>query len=77
MENIFYVLINKISWVSYIEKKDLKIDNLPKIKKGVFSNFSIKKNKKLSLKKLELLNIIYAKNYNVWKDLYIIWKSLF
>ncbi len=77
IKNIFYVLINKISWVSYIEKKDLKIDNLPKIKKGVFSNFSIKKNKKLSLKKLELLNIIYAKNYTIWKDLYIIWKSLF
>ncbi len=77
IKNIFYVLINKISWVSYIEKKDLKIDKLPKIKKGVFSNFSIKKNKKLSLKKLELLNIIYAKNYTIWKDLYIIWKSLF
>lgn len=71
--NIFPVLIGKKTWISYFENSNKK---LPKLKNGVFT--CLKKNIDLSLneKTKAKLNLLYAKDYSVWKDFIIILQKI-
>jgi len=77
LKNIFLVLFNLKTWVGYEETKNNK--KLPYLKKGVFSvlnQFGNSPNKPDS-NYIHNLNIIYARDYNIYTDIKIIWKKIF
>ncbi|MBI3233768.1 MAG: hypothetical protein HYZ42_06965, partial [Bacteroidetes bacterium] len=71
--NIFIVLSGKYSWVGYSDYD--KQNELPKIKLGILNTTSgieyNKNNGQTSYK----LNLLYAKDYSIEKDIYIILKG--
>ncbi len=69
--NIFRVLWGSKSWVGYypIEKQ---LSQLPKIKVGVLNPVDSIKFKNYDNDTISQLNLLYARDYNVWKDLNII-----
>lgn len=70
--NCFSVLFGFYSWVGYGKVAD---KSLPEIKTSVLSPSDIV-NGSLDNNNIKLLNLRYAKDYKVEKDLYIIWKNL-
>ncbi|MCC6182773.1 MAG: glycosyltransferase [Bacteroidia bacterium] len=71
--NVIKVLFGFYTWVGYGKINDR---SLPEIKKSVLYP-SILFNKKLEPDKIKLINLQYAKDYKIEKDLYIIWKCKF
>lgn len=72
LTNIFMVLVGKKSWVGYKETKTKQ--ELPKIKKGVVNPVDYL-NKATDEATIQRLNQLYAKDYKVDNDIYIILKS--
>jgi GT2 family glycosyltransferase len=70
-KSIIPVLFGQKTWVGY-HGKDIK--NLPKIKESVFSPLNQKDI--LSESVLQKMNYFYAKDYDVWHDVMIVWKAL-
>ena len=73
LKNIYNVLIGKYSWVGYLQQDDnLILNKLPEIKKGILSpvNFSV-----FDDKEIYRINALYAKEYNLTDDIYILFKS--
>jgi len=66
--NIFKVLSGKRTWVGYYPAKDNAF-HLPKIKPGILTPLTSLKNPKLSPDMISNANILYARDYSVWKDL--------
>lgn len=73
---IFAALFNQKSWVGYAETSDLN-QNLPKLKTGIFSPVDGVLVKNLNQPTIKRLNFIYAKDYEVERDVEIVWKGLF
>jgi GT2 family glycosyltransferase len=71
LKNIFIVLIGKKSWVSYYPLHDNEI-HLPKIKPGVLTPLTTLKSKINSDDMIKKANLLYARDYTVWKDINII-----
>jgi len=71
LRNILHVLFGFKSWVGYCHVIDDKI-HLPKIRKGVLNPASAMKMKDVDPETAGKLNILYARDYNIWKDLNII-----
>lgn len=71
--NVIKVLFGFYTWVGYGKINDR---SLPEIKKSVLYP-SMLFNKKLEPDKIKLINLQYAKDYKIEKDLYIIWKCKF
>ncbi len=69
--NIFQVWIGKKSWVGYYLTKNTNI-NLPKIKLSVLNPFDGMKLKTNEQKIIDDLNILYARDYSIWKDFNIV-----
>jgi GT2 family glycosyltransferase len=76
LRNIFQVLIGKKSWVGYYSGKDIDYQKLPQIKKGVLNPSDGVKKIKFTPEILSSLNILYAKDYDVYNDLNIIAKGI-
>ncbi|HBF87280.1 MAG TPA: glycosyl transferase family 2 [Bacteroidales bacterium] len=74
IKNIFIVLISESSWVGYSPNESIN-GKLPKIKKGVISQLDSIKNREISDETIERLNMLYAKDYNIYNDLKIIFNS--
>ena len=74
--NVIQVLIGKKTWISYI-KNDEYLHQLPKIKEGVYTPIFIKEKEGISISDLHNINIIYAKNYNIWLDIEYLFKHVF
>ena len=70
LANSWSVLKGKKSWVGYTSNDS--INDLPKIKKGVFSMTDLVD----SCTNEHRLNTIYAKDYSLWRDIAIIKKNL-
>lgn len=71
-KNLFHVLLGKKSFIGYhtiVSKNDAK---LPKIKEGILSNNDLLNEHNLPLDKL---NLIYARDYKISKDLEILMKA--
>ncbi len=67
LKNIFLVMTGRKSWVGYYPVNDPSI-HLPKIKPGVLTPLVSLKKRNLS-KDLQIkANILYARDYTVWKD---------
>jgi lipopolysaccharide/colanic/teichoic acid biosynthesis glycosyltransferase len=73
IKNLWEVLFGQKTWVGYTQS--LNQNALPKIKQGVLSPV-IKWNNQLEHGTANKLNFMYAKNYSVEKDLYIILISI-
>ncbi len=69
--NIFRVLFGAKSWVGYYPLDD-SVEHLPKIKNGVLNPVDSMKVKEQDIMTITNLNILYARDYNVWKDLNIV-----
>jgi len=66
--NIIKVLSGKKSWVGYYPDKDNTF-HLPKIKPGILTPLTSLKKINLSAEMISNANILYARDYSVWKDL--------
>ena len=71
--NILKVLINQATWVGYTKEEIY----LPAIKKGLLTCYGFPNGNAPALNKeaLHHLNIQYAKNYDFWMDLKIVFKN--
>jgi lipopolysaccharide/colanic/teichoic acid biosynthesis glycosyltransferase len=70
-KNLLQVLFGMKSWVGYcpIDSKEV---HLPKIRKGVLNPVNAMKTKVVDDETAIDLNILYARDYSIWKDLNII-----
>jgi len=75
IRNIVEVLIGKRSWVGYAHNNSPEEKNLPPLKTGVLSPLDALKQTHLKNQMLSRLNLLYAKDYTVYKDLQIIAKA--
>ena len=73
LKNIGEVLFGQKSWVGYTQSANQT--TLPKIKKGVLSPIT-KLSQQVEPGTANKLNFMYAKNYSIEKDLYIIFLSI-
>jgi len=71
IRNIFCVLFAQKSWVGFYPLSQDE-HHLPKIKKGVLTPLDGMKIKLQDNETLSNLNLLYARDYNVWKDLNIV-----
>ncbi|MCB0481417.1 MAG: glycosyltransferase [Flavobacteriales bacterium] len=73
ISNSFSVLIGAKSWIGYTSKGKNLYD-LPAIKKGVLELDA--GHAQLNESELARLNIMYAKDYQVWNDVQLFWRNL-
>ena len=71
IKNIFKVLFGIKSWVGYYPIEN-QIQQLPKIRVGVLNPVDSVKFKNFDTDTIKQLNLLYARDYNLWKDLNII-----
>ena len=80
LKNYMNVLIGKQTWVGYTDvsrySKDAVIDNLPILKKGIFSPLDATDLVNPNVPTIRRLNFLYAKDYDVWRDAEILLKGL-
>lgn len=74
--NCFRVLIGTYSWIGYCEVKDHDNMRLPKIKKGIYNPATVINQVDMDDEKKEQLNLMYARDYTVWKDFNIFFRAL-
>ncbi len=73
---IMNVLSGKNTWIGY-DSGDDEFANLPGLKKGIYTPVFSKKYKGVENNYLHNLNVLYARNYNVWLDMEYLFKHLF
>lgn len=73
LKNILNVLIGKVTWVSYASTPAV---TSKKFKRGILTPLDSFINFNPDLPTIERLNMLYAKEYNVYEDLRIIFKNL-
>jgi GT2 family glycosyltransferase len=73
-KNIFQVLLGNISWIGYAEPSMLA-GKLPEIRPGVLTPLDALGGRRLDLPTIQRLNFLYAKDYEVWRDVEIVWKG--
>ena len=71
IRNIIFVLVGKRTWVSYCAIKD-KEQHLPYVKQGILSPVDGMRATYPDKETIMNLNLLYARDYNVWKDLNIL-----
>ncbi len=77
IKNIFSVLFAKKSWVGYATHNNtLTNENLPQIKASALSPLDALNVNQFNIPTIERLNFLYAKDYEVIKDLEIVWKGI-
>ncbi len=74
IKNIFAVLFGKKTWVGF-EPMAGQTVNLPVLRAGVLSPLDALPSKKVNEPTARRLNFLYAKDYEMMKDLEIIWKG--
>jgi lipopolysaccharide/colanic/teichoic acid biosynthesis glycosyltransferase len=73
LQNIFSVLIGKLSWVGYVKSSNSV--QLPKIKAGILNPADAMKSVTMDDKTMNMMNEHYAKNYDALYDLKVIFKA--
>ena len=74
--NIFRVLFGTNSWVGYTTGENISVSMLPKIRSGILNPMDAQKNSQLDEQTINRLNSLYAKDYQIYSDLNIIWKGV-
>jgi hypothetical protein len=70
--NALKVFVGKYSWVGFSENTKI---NLPKIKKGIISPVTYISEEKINKQTIQRLNLLYAKEYNLYTDVELIFRS--
>jgi len=73
--NMLKVLAGKKTFVGYSESYEAHAFNLPPLKRGVLSPADNVKLSELNSDTLQRLNLLYARNYNIYNDLSIIYRG--
>ena len=80
IKNLFQVFFGKKTWVGYAKNNGQKVAGhaqlLPKIKPGILSPLDALGNRQLDPATVQRLNFLYAKDYDVWRDLEVVWKGV-
>ena len=76
LKNCFKVLFGKYSWIGYCDVKCHDNSKLPKIKKGIFDPSMNMSRMGLSEEEKEHLNIMYARDYSLLKDINFFFRAL-
>jgi len=76
LRNIILVLLGFKTWVSYFSHPTVNTEELPKIKTGVLSPLDGLSKEVDSNDIKEKMNLLYAKDYKVVNDLFIIFKGV-
>lgn len=71
IRNTFLVLIGKLTWVSYFQLDEPEL-HLPFVKQGVLSPVDAIRPTPYDTETISKLNLLYARDYRVWKDLNIL-----
>jgi len=76
LRNIFQVFFGIKSWVSFAGHQPPATGrHLPKIRTGVLSPLDALGERQLDDTTIQRLNFLYAKDYDVWRDLEVVWKG--
>ena len=76
LKNCFKVLFGKYSWIGYCDVKDVEKLRLPKIKKGIFDPSTNMSRIGLTEEEKEQLNLMYARDYSLSKDINFFFRAL-
>ena len=76
LTNCFKVLFGKYSWIGYCDIKNSDMAKLPKIKKGIFDPSTNMSRIGLSEDEKEQLNLMYARDYSLSKDINFFLRAL-
>ncbi|MBI3142783.1 MAG: glycosyltransferase [Bacteroidetes bacterium] len=71
--NLVKVFLGRYTWVGY--GSNAMGEGLPKIKKGILRPVDGYRNAQLEIKAIQRIDLAYARNYHISKDLYIIAKG--
>jgi uncharacterized protein YihD (DUF1040 family) len=71
IKNLFVVLFGLKSWVGYCPVQNETV-HLPNIRKGVLNPSNAMKFRDIDAETAVDLNILYARDYNIWKDMNIV-----
>ncbi len=74
LKNAFLVLFGRRTWVGYCSPAD-ESQKLPKIRKGIYNPASYME-KDIEAEVLNQMNLLYARDYTVWKDAEIFFRSV-
>lgn len=74
LRNTFLVLFGRRTWVGYCPVQSSQ-QHLPKIKKGILNPMNSMKVKTINDDIIYDLNVLYARDYNVWRDINIVFFS--
>ncbi|MFM8432010.1 MAG: nucleoside-diphosphate sugar epimerase/dehydratase, partial [Bacteroidota bacterium] len=75
IRNLLNVISGKLSWVGFDRSADQE-GQLPATKAGILHPSDAIKSREINTSSLHRLNTLYAKDYQVSKDLYIMWKGV-
>ena len=70
-QNVISLLIGKKTLVGY-NKKDIKLEELPVLKEGLLE---VAQHKNFDDSFIHRANVIYAKDYNIWKDIELVFSN--
>jgi len=76
LRNIINVLSGKYSFVGYKTGENIFITMLPKIRPGILNPLDAQFTQQLDGQTINRLNSLYAKDYQIYSDLNIIWKGI-
>jgi GT2 family glycosyltransferase len=75
IRNIFLAFFGKISWVGFHPGKREDEERLPDIRPGVLNPLDAFKERRVTEESVRKLNVLYARDYNPYGDVNIIWKG--
>jgi hypothetical protein len=76
LKSCFKVLFGKYSWIGYCDVNDSDKSRLPKIKKGIFDPSTNMSRIGLTEEEKEHLNLMYARDYSLSKDINFFFRAL-
>ncbi len=80
LKNLWSVFTGAKTWVAYAiqttPNETGASEHFPKLKTGVFSPLNAANLTEPNAPTIQRLNFLYAKDYDVWRDAEIVWKSL-
>ncbi len=80
VHNLWSILMGNKTWVAYAAQTTFNgmgvSENLPKLKKGIFSPLDAANLTEPNAPTIQRLNFLYAKDYDIWRDAEIVWKGI-
>lgn len=75
LKNIFKVISGSHTWVGYAHTSKEEISRLPVLRKPILTPLHVSKVDLNDPVVISRLNALYAKDYRIWNDAHILWKS--